>query len=270
MCRWMAYNGPPIHLDLLLLRPKHSLLVQSLHATHSDQTTNGDGFGVAWYGDRPEPGMFKDVHPAWNDDNLRDLAVHVRSRLFLAHVRAATGTAIQRTNCHPFRYGSWVFQHNGIVPEFARLRRAMTLEVAPDLFRNIQGSTDSELLFHMALTYGLASDPKRALEHTVTRIEAMRAEHEIEEPFHFVVAAADGETIHAVRYSSNRRSRSLFTTSDASPLREIDPTVEIPLDSILIASEPLGSRVKWDEVPECTYIVAGNDRVEQHPFDVPR
>jgi glutamine amidotransferase len=264
----MAYNGPPIHLDLLLLRAEHSLLVQSLHATHSDQTTNGDGFGIAWYGDRPEPGMFKDVRPAWNDENLRDLAVHVRSPLFLAHVRAATGTPIQRTNCHPFRYRSWVFQHNGVVPEFARLRRAMTLDVAPELFKSIQGSTDSELLFHMALTYGLEDDPQGALQRTVSRIEALRAEHGIAAPFHFVVALADGEEIHAVRYSSDRASRSLFTTRDARPLREIDPTVEIPADSILIASEPLGTRVRWEGVPESTYIVAGNDRVERRPFVV--
>lgn len=266
MCRWMAYNGPPIHLDLLILRPEHSLLVQSLHATHSDQTTNGDGFGIAWYGDRAVPGVFKDVRPAWNDENLADLAAHVRSRLFLAHIRAATGTPIQRTNCHPFRYGTWVFQHNGVVPRFERVRRAMTLDVAPELFASVQGSTDSELLFHMALTYGLEEDPQGALERTVARIEDLRAEHGIEEPFHFTVALADGEEIHAVRYSSDDRSRSLFTTTDATPLREIDPTVEVPADSILIASEPLGTRVRWDAVPERTYIVAGHDRIEQRPF----
>ena len=70
------------------------------------------------------------------------------------------------------------------------------------------------------------------------------------------------------RVGIDHRSRSLFTTRDASPLREIDPTVEIPLDSILIASEPLGTRVQWEPVPESTYIVAGNDRVEQRPFVV--
>jgi glutamine amidotransferase len=264
----MAYHGPPLHLDLLLLRPEHSLLVQSLHATHSERTTNGDGFGIAWYGDRPEPGVFRDVRPAWNDDNLKDLAEHVRSSMFLAHIRAATGTPIQRSNCHPFKYGRWVFQHNGVVPQFDLLRRQMMLDVSPELFRNIQGSTDSELLFYMALTYGLEDDPLGALQRTVARIEELRAEHDVADPLQFSVAVADGETIHAVRYASNHEAITLFFTQDATPLREIDPAIEIPGDSILIASEPLGSRVRWHEVPESTYIRAGDDVVKQVPFVV--
>lgn len=266
MCRWIAYNGPPIHLDALLLRPEHSLLVQSLESTYMEHATNGDGFGVAWYGDRPEPGVFKDTHPAWNDDNLRSLAEHTTSSLFLAHVRAATGTPVQRSNCHPFRHGRWVFQHNGVVPRFSRLRRAMTMSIDPELFPCVQGSTDSELLFHLALTLGLRTDPHGALERTVAFIEQLREDFEVAEPFHFVAAAADGEEIHAVRYSSDGGSCSLFTSRDATPLRELDPRIEIPPDSILIASEPLGTRVRWSEVPESTYIVAGNDRVEQRPF----
>jgi len=269
MCRWIAYNGPPIHLDALLLRPEHSLLVQSLRSNSMGHATNGDGFGIAWYGDRPEPGVFKDTHPAWNDDNLRSLAVHTKSSLFLAHVRAATGTPVQRSNCHPFRHGRWVFQHNGEVPHFDRLRRSMAMSIDPDLFPCVKGSTDSELLFHMALTLGLKRDPHRALERTVARIEEWREECGVGDPFHFVVAAADGEEIHAVRYSSDHCSCTLFTSRDPTPLRELDPSLDVPPDSILIASEPLGRRVRWTEVPESTYIVAGNDRIEQRPF-VPR
>jgi predicted glutamine amidotransferase len=67
-------------------------------------------------------------------------------------VRAGTGTPVQQTNCHPFRYRNWLFVHNGYVAGYDRLRRDLLMAVRPELFRNIAGSTDSELLFHLALT----------------------------------------------------------------------------------------------------------------------
>ena len=52
MCRWLAYSGAPVLLEDLLYKPKNSLVVQSLHSQLGAETTNGDGFGVGWYGDR--------------------------------------------------------------------------------------------------------------------------------------------------------------------------------------------------------------------------
>ena len=161
MCRWLAYSGPPLRLSDLLTRPEHSLIDQSRHARQNVETTNGDGFGVGWYSDQETPGVYHETHPAWNDQNLRSLADHVQSGLFLAHVRAATGTPIQNSNCHPFRFERWLFQHNGSVPEFGRLKRQLMLEVDPDLFGQIGGSTDSETLFFLALTFGLRDDPRQ-------------------------------------------------------------------------------------------------------------
>src|SRR5437763_10351901 len=83
MCRWLAYYGDPIPIELLVLQPQHSLIDQSLHSRRGATTTNGDGFGVGWYGEHgDEPGLYRSVHPAWNDRNLKDLARHVSSRLF--------------------------------------------------------------------------------------------------------------------------------------------------------------------------------------------
>lgn len=82
MCRWLAYAGAPVFLDSLVSAPEHSLIAQSLRARQSVATTNGDGFGIGWYGDRPEPGLFRDTLPAWNDGNLLSLCEQIRSRLF--------------------------------------------------------------------------------------------------------------------------------------------------------------------------------------------
>jgi predicted glutamine amidotransferase len=99
MCRWVAYAGPEIYLEDLVFHQEHSIVSQSLAANQSSWVTNGDGFGVAWYTQRTTPGLFKDVLPAWNDSNLRSLAAHIRTKLFFAHVRATTGTAVNRSNC---------------------------------------------------------------------------------------------------------------------------------------------------------------------------
>ena len=116
MCRWLAYSGSPVLLEELLYKPEHSLIDQSLHARLGVDTTNGDGFGVGWYDtdNAQTPAVFRSIEPAWNDRNLREVAGHVLSPLFLAHVRAASaGMPVQQTNCHPFKHGKWLFVHNG-------------------------------------------------------------------------------------------------------------------------------------------------------------
>ena len=125
MCRWLTYCGDPIYLDKVLFEPRNSLISQSLRARHSHVTTNGDGFGIGWYGERPTPGVYRDILPAWNDQNLKSLAHQIRSGLFLAHVRASTGTATSRANCHPFAHGKWLFMHNGQIGGYERVRRRL-------------------------------------------------------------------------------------------------------------------------------------------------
>jgi predicted glutamine amidotransferase len=135
-----------------LCKPTYSLIDQSLYARLGATTTNGDGFGVGWYTDAETPGLFRSVEPAWNDRNLRELAGHVRSPLFFARIRASTGTAIQQTNCHPFRYGRWLWMHNGVVGDFPRVKRDLVLTIDERLYPWIEGSADSEVLFYLALT----------------------------------------------------------------------------------------------------------------------
>ncbi len=127
VCRWLAYSGTPIALEQLLLERDRSLIDQSLHARLGATTTNGDGFGVGWYEPGAPPRLYRSTHPAWNDRNLRELAAGISSPLFFAHIRASTGTAIQETNTHPFRYGNRLWMHNGLIREFAHLKRDLVL-----------------------------------------------------------------------------------------------------------------------------------------------
>ena len=155
MCRWLAYSGSPVLLEDLLYKPENSLVVQSKHSQMGATTTNGDGFGVGWYGAYETPGLFRSTEPAWNDRNLRELATQAASGRVFAHIRASTGSAVQQTNCHPFRHGRWLWMHNGAIGDFPSVKRDLTLAVEPALFPDIEGSTDSELFFFLALTFGL-------------------------------------------------------------------------------------------------------------------
>ena len=160
MCRWMGWSGQPVLVEELPFKPKQGLVDQSLHSRMGVETTNGDGFGLGWYG-RAGAGLYHSVAPAWGDANLRELARHIESPLFLAHVRATTGTAIQQTNCHPFRHGRWLFVHNGVIDGFDSAAARSHARRRPELFADIEGSTDSEVLFHLALTFGLEQRPGR-------------------------------------------------------------------------------------------------------------
>ncbi len=265
MCRWIAYSGAPIYLEELLFKPQHSLIDQSLAARSGSHTTNGDGFGVGWYGTGAEPGIYKGIQPAWSDENLLDLASQIKSPMFMAHVRATTGTAVQRTNCHPFRYGRWLFQHNGLIHDFPRVKRDLMLAISPHLFPNISGSTDSEIMFFLALTFGLQDDPVAGVERMAGFVEDVGRRHGVTHPLQMTLALLDGQTLYAFRYSSEGESRTLFYNASIATLRAHFPNVgSFSDDARAVVSEPLGavehaSRI-WMEVPErSVVIVAGGD-----------
>ena len=186
MCRWLAYSGSPVFLEQALYSPAHSLIDQSLHSELGAEATNGDGFGVGWYDDTPTPGVFRSIEPAWNDQNLRELSAHVTSGRFFAHIRAAIGSPVQQTNCHPFRHGRWLFMHNGYIAEFPRVKRDLVLAVDESLYPEIAGQADTELLFYLALTFGLEDDPPEAVARAIGLVEQVGARqgHQVPVPGH--------------------------------------------------------------------------------------
>ncbi|MEV7070347.1 class II glutamine amidotransferase [Streptomyces sp. NPDC091972] len=272
MCRWIAYSGTPVLLSRVLFDPQHNLIDQSLHSRMGVETTNGDGFGIGWYAqDLPTPAVLRDVGPAWNNRNLQEVAHHVRSGLFFAHIRATTGTAVQQTNCHPFRWDRWLWMHNGMISEFHRLRRDLALAVDPALFPEMEGSTDSELMFYLALTFGLTEDPPGAVARMAGLVEETGRRHGVEHPLQMTVALSDGERLWAFRYSSEGASRSLFYSTAVDSLRALHPDAtflqEIGDETRLVVSEPLGDLPgAWNEVPESSYgvIQPGPDML--YPF----
>ena len=227
MCRWVAYLGAPIFIEDFISRPIQSLVAQSLRSREAKTEVNADGFGLAWYGERQRPGVFRDIRPAWSDENLLSIAHQIRSRLFMAHVRASTGTATTRANCHPFVVEHRLFMHNGQVPGWDKLRRRIESTIPDDLFMHRGGTTDSEALFLLMIANGLADDPLRAVGDTLAFVEAEMRAAGIDAPVKMTAAISDGATLHAVRYATDGNPPTLYTQACC------------PDGGTLVTSEPL-------------------------------
>jgi glutamine amidotransferase len=246
MCRWAAYTGEPIFLEDIVSRPGHSLIHQSQCATLCHTAINADGFGLAWYDARPEPGLYRDVMPAWSDPNLRSLTAQVKSGLFLAHVRASTGTATSRNNCHPFVVGRWSFMHNGQIGGYDSFRRDAEMMIPDTLYPHRKGATDSEALFLVALDEGLDTDPRGALERAAARFIALARAKGQGPHLRMTVAMSEGEKLYAVRYASDAEAApTLYYRWSGSR------------NGMAVVSEPLeDGEGDWTEVPGgsfCTF-----------------
>lgn len=269
MCRWLAYSGGEIFLEDILFAAKQNLIDQSLSSRSAETPTNGDGFGVGWYGKREQPGLFRSIRPAWNDFNLRDLAANIESRLFLAHVRATSLATVQETNCHPFRYDNWLFVHNGEIFDVEKLRRDLLMSVAPEFFGNIQGTTDSELMFHLALSFGLQDDPPVALARMAEFIEHVGRAHGVTESLWMTVGVTDGQTLYGVRYASDGDAPTLFYSPDVEHLYRLNPMIagRFGAAARAVVSEPIGEFPHlWREVPQSSLLVVRGGEIEVRSF----
>ena len=269
----MAWHGQELLIEELLFNAPHGIVDQSLHSRMGAETTNGDGFGIGFYGEGQGPGRFRGIAPAWSDANLRDLAAHIESPLFIAHVRAASpGSPVQETNCHPFTDGQWLFVHNGYLGGFPQLRRQLMLHLDDEQFALVLGSTDSEVVFHLACTFGLHDDPIGALERTVGLIESFAAERGIPDAVQATFGVTDGDSIWAVRYATVGPARTLYVSADAASIQRLHPDNErfkrMTSDDRLVVSEPFSELPGvWEPIGEATAItVRDNGVLEQRPF----
>ena len=237
MCRWLGYIGPPTTPNQYLYEDRFSLIEQSHTARKSKSVVNGDGFGLGWYAEQAEPGLFRDILPAWSDENLKSLATHIKSGLFFAHVRAATSTSTNRTNCHPFRHDNSLFVHNGQIGGYQTVRRKVEALIHDDLYTERLGTTDSEALFLGLKSLMKGSQPFcESTQELIHLVVNMMRSHNITEPFRYTSAYSEGDKIYAVRYSSDKLAPSLFYSKIEG--------------GWLLVSEPLDNQLNhWQLVP---------------------
>jgi predicted glutamine amidotransferase len=254
MCRWAAYLGEEVFLEDIVSAPCHSLIAQSHCAEEAKSPTNGDGFGLAWYGDRPEPGLYRDILPAWSDPNLKSLCRQIKSSLFLAHVRAATGGGTSRANCHPFISGRWSFMHNGQISGFEKIRRRLEAAVCDTLYDQRQGTTDSELFFLLMLEEGLDADPQGAVARATCRVVEASEAAGMTASFKLTAAFSDGERLFAVRYATDAHAPTLYTRDGAA--------------GRCIVSEPFDREGEsWQAVPPSSFVTKTRQGMTVSPFE---
>jgi predicted glutamine amidotransferase len=139
------------------------------------------------------------------------------------------------------------------------------------LFDGVAGSTDSEVLFYLALTCGLEHDPIGAVERAVGLIEATGEAHGIEHPVQMTLGFSDGERLWAIRYSSEHNSRTLYMSADRESIQRLYPDnarfARLTDEDRLIVSEPLSDLPGvWEEVPESTAIIVQRGADEHRTF----
>ena len=236
MCRFLAWKGRQRYLDELIFEQEQSLVEQSKNALIGKTSINADGFGLAWYQGRETPCVYKDTHPAWSNINLREIAHHTQSGLFLAHLRSSTGMATSRNNCHPFAVGKWCFMHNGQAGGHEKFRQDLDALIPAELYEYRYGATESEAIFLIAMGLGLEQNPIKAMESAVELVQAL-AEKKGERPYmRFAACWSDGERLFAARLASDRLAPSLY--------------VKKCTDGHIISSEPLENGcADWLEVP---------------------
>lgn len=252
MCRLAAYLGEPLFLEELIAKPRHSLMRQSLRAEEAKVVTNGDGFGIGWYGERAEPGVYREVMPAWSDDNLLALSQTLSSRLFFAHVRAATAGGIARQNCHPFRHGRYLFMHNGQIGGYGQVRRTLEGWLPDTLYAERRGATDSELIFLLALARIQAGVPiDEAVTSVLDDTVVLMAERGVQAPLRFAAVLSDGERLHAFRMSNDSQPPTLYlrrcaggTIVASEPLCEDEPGWQMLPDGAVLTVDQHGSHLR--------------------------
>lgn len=84
---------------------------------------------------------------------ITDITRDIRADVAIAQVRLATVGPLRTENTHPFRYRSWLFANTGTVEAFATLRGRLAESLPQFLQRDVRGETDSELVFHLFLSF---------------------------------------------------------------------------------------------------------------------
>ncbi len=259
MCRLAAYMGPDIFISSLVTEPKHSLIHQSYHAKERIEPLNGDGFGIGWYAPQfcDNPAMFKEVSPAWSNQNLRDIARVTKSTCIFAHVRAATiGGHLSRTNCHPFTWKNYMFMHNGTVFGFEKIRRSLRQQLSDESYEMVRGSTDSEHIFGLftdrieEFAEPTLDDMAESLTGAIVEIEKLKVDVGIDTPSTLNLVLSDGSRMVATRYvSKGDESNSLYyaCTGKYSCI-DGDCKMDEGRDAFLVVSEPLDGSQAWQRV----------------------
>lgn len=269
MCRFLLYMGAPVSMASLVTEPQNSLINQSFQAKLRAEPLNGDGFGIAWYMPHidSKPALFKSISPAWNNQNLQNIARVTHSPCILAHVRAATfARTVNESNCHPFTWKHYAFCHNGDVGGFGQLRRKLLEHLSQEAYDVVLGNTDSEHFFALVVDYMLkmpdGTDPMTAMVNSmnsaIAHVIKLQEELGIEEKNYMNFGFTDGTRAVVTHCTTDKpkEADSLFVHtggqySHVKGRTQIITRANVQrtgAGSVIVSSEPLTEDPGWRPV----------------------
>jgi predicted glutamine amidotransferase len=257
---WLAWHGQPLLIEQLLFNPRGGLVDRARGSGESADAS----VGLGWYGTGDAPDVYNGTVAPWDDDALRELAGNVRASLFLAHVRAGSGDAIAR-------HGRWLFVHDGAINGFEELKPDLLAAVNPSLTGSLDVSSPSEVLFALAVTFGLADDPVAGLERAIGFVEAIAVRRGVGSAVQASIGLSDGESVWAVRYCTRGPAPPLFASADVQAARMLYPNRPLVQllkdDDHIVVSHPLADIPgAWDKLPEASAVVVRSGRSERLMF----
>lgn len=177
MCRVLAYIGPEVPVESLLLTPGNSLVNQSLDPErHPQLQLAGWGFGI--WGEHllkpDEPLLYHRPMAAFYDDNAPGIVPSLQASTLLAHVRAAdyeSSCVLADENCHPFSFrgAPWIIAQNGDLPGWQILQRELLQHCKDEFLSQMRGTTDTEFLYVLLLSL-LEDDSDDGVQHAVEEL----------------------------------------------------------------------------------------------------
>lgn len=274
MCRIFGFRS-------VLQSQVHRSLMSAENALAVQSERHPDGWGVAYYA-AGAPHIIKSAGAALDDKLFHRVSGIVTSQTVLAHIRRATQGEISTLNCHPFQYGRWVMAHNGDIPRFTEIRKALNQEISPPLRRFILGDTDSEMLFHLFLSnLSFEADPQRrgvpvdavvrALRKTIATARALADDGDPKHRALLSLVITDGEIM--VAHQGGKELR-YSTYKGRCPERDdcafYRPECEAPtqtgyVNHFIVSSEALQGENVWTDMSEGE-IVAVDHFMRLHRF----
>lgn len=270
MCRLYGFlSNEPTKVDCSLVFAQNALLLQS--RADAIGRHHADGWGIATY-QEAKPRLIKNTTAAFDDQSFSAEAERIYTTAAIAHVRKATVGVPSVLNTHPFKWGNWVFAHNGTVTGFNEVEKRLAHETDPGLQSHRLGTTDSEQYFLWLLSSlmeaGLLShEPNQTLpfnteevephlRRVVTRLETICLAAAPNKVPRLNFLLTNGTNLITCRWNNSlhRIRRNGLYNCEICGIPHIHHHETVNHKAVAFASEPITGEA-WSEVPNKTFEV---------------
>ncbi len=97
--------------------------------------------------------------------------------------------------------------------------------IDPRYFPEVSGTTDSEVMFFLALTFGLESEPVEAVQRMAGFVEEVSRKNGIADPIWMTLGFSDGQKLYAVRYATDGDAPTLYHSRAMEDLYQLNPAL---------------------------------------------